>query len=114
MSMSIVSFRVVVFVVNSLYIEKGGQCSFYLQLPIKSRFLIDLNNKNQVVFDTTASQREVTEMNKLIRFCITAGLIFLLSGLLLSACGAIMGGASYPDIRPHRIHRIMERLDDCI
>ncbi len=53
-------------------------------------------------------------MNKLIRFCIIAGLIFLLSGLLLSACGATMGGASYPDVRPHRIHRIMERLDDCI
>lgn len=53
-------------------------------------------------------------MNKLIRFCVTAGLIFLLSGLFLSACGAVMGGASYPDFHPHRIHRIMERLDDCI
>lgn len=53
-------------------------------------------------------------MNKLIRFCVTAGLIFLLSGLLLSACGTVMGGASYPDVRPHRLHRIMERLDDCI
>lgn len=53
-------------------------------------------------------------MNKLIRFCVTAGLIFLLSGLLLSACGTIMGGASYPDVRPHRLHRIMEQLDDCI
>ena len=48
-------------------------------------------------------------MNKLIRFCIIAGLIFLLSGLLLSACGA-----AYPRFRPHRIHRIMEHLDDCI
>ena len=33
----------------------GGKCSFYLQLPIKSRFLIDLNNKKQVVFDTTCN-----------------------------------------------------------
>ena len=53
-------------------------------------------------------------MNKLIRFCIIAGLIFLLSGLLLSACGAAMGGAAYPRFRPHRIHRIMEHLDDCL
>jgi len=36
----------------------GGKCSFYLQLPIKSRFLIDLNNKKQVVFDTTKVERE--------------------------------------------------------
>ena len=53
-------------------------------------------------------------MNKLIRFCIIAGLIFLLSGLLLSACGAAMGGAAYHRFRPHRIHLIMEHLDDCI
>lgn len=53
-------------------------------------------------------------MNKLIRFCVTAGLIFLLSGLLLSACGTVMGGAAYPRFRPHRIHQIMEHLDDCI
>jgi len=38
--------------------EKGGQCSFYLQLPIKSRFLMDLNNKKEVVFDTTTRQWE--------------------------------------------------------
>jgi len=37
----------------------GGKCSFYLQLPIKSRFLIDLNNKKQVVFDTTHRKEEV-------------------------------------------------------
>jgi len=36
----------------------GGKCSFYLQLPIKSRFLIDLNNKKQVVFDTTKKLKE--------------------------------------------------------
>ena len=36
----------------------GGKCSFYLQLPIKSRFLIDLNNKKQVVFDTTEMAME--------------------------------------------------------
>ena len=36
----------------------GGKCSFYLQLPIKSRFLIDLNNKKQVVFDTTRERLE--------------------------------------------------------
>lgn len=53
-------------------------------------------------------------MNKLIRFCVTAGLIFLLSGLFLSACAAAVGGASYPDFHPDRIHRIMERLDSCI
>ncbi len=53
-------------------------------------------------------------MNKLIRFCVTAGLIFLLSGLLLSACGAAMGGAAHPGFRPHRLHRIIEHLDDCI
>ena len=39
-------------------------------------------------------------MNKLIRFCIIAVLIFLLSGLLLSACGAAMGGAATPDSVP--------------
>ena len=39
----------------------GGKCSFYLQLPIKSRFLIDLNNKKQVVFDTTYIDKEVQD-----------------------------------------------------
>ena len=29
-----------------------------MQLPIKSRFLIDLNNKKQVVFDTTRERLE--------------------------------------------------------
>jgi hypothetical protein len=38
--------------------EKGGQCSFYLQLPIKSRFLNNLNNKKEVVFDTTQDNEE--------------------------------------------------------
>ena len=40
----------------------GGKCSFYLQLPIKSRFLIDLNNKKQVVFDTTQFMEGVNFM----------------------------------------------------
>lgn len=38
--------------------EKGGHCSFYLQLPIKSRFLMNLNNKKEVVFDTTNKNQE--------------------------------------------------------
>ena len=38
--------------------EKGGRCSFYLQLPIKSRFLNNLNNKKEVVFDTTTLRLE--------------------------------------------------------
>ena len=37
--------------------EKGGHCSFYLQLPIKSRFLTNLNNKKEVGFDTTEEKR---------------------------------------------------------
>ena len=44
--------------VEDIIPEKGGQCSFYLQLPIKSRFLMDLNNKKEVVFDTTINEME--------------------------------------------------------
>lgn len=44
--------------VEDIIPEKGGQCSFYLQLPIKSRFLMDLNNKKEVVFDTTNLDKE--------------------------------------------------------
>nr|DAG23922.1 MAG TPA: hypothetical protein [Caudoviricetes sp.] len=36
--MSIAPLLEMVFVVNSLYFKKGGQCSFYLQTSNKSRF----------------------------------------------------------------------------
>ena len=51
--MSIVSFGVLEFWSRTLYQKKGGQCSFYLHSPIKSRFLLDFGTKKQVVFDTT-------------------------------------------------------------
>ena len=56
--MSIVSMLIMVFVVNSLYFKKGGQCSFYCRFPIKSRFIFNLDTKNRVVFDTTRWSRE--------------------------------------------------------
>ena len=49
--------------VNSLYFKKGGQCSFYCRFPIKSRFLLNLNNKKQVVFDTTVTLENAIYMN---------------------------------------------------
>ena len=50
--------------VNSLYIKKGGQCSFYCRFPLKSRFLLDLDTKNRVAFDTTVWRLENREMKE--------------------------------------------------
>ena len=45
-----------------IILQKGGQCSFYLQTSEKSRFKRNLNNKKWVVFDTTLKYQEVTKM----------------------------------------------------
>ena len=63
MSMSIVSFGVLEFWSRTLYQKKGGQCSFYLHSPIKSRFLLNFGTKKQVVFDTTHKKSEEKEWN---------------------------------------------------
>ena len=62
--MSIVSMLIMVFVVNSLYFKKGGQCSFYCRFPIKSRFIFNLDTKNRVVFDTTQNSMEDSKMTE--------------------------------------------------
>ena len=57
--MSIGSFRCIGILVEDIIPEKGGQCSFYFRFPLKSRFLKHLDNKKQVVFDTTDKKEQV-------------------------------------------------------
>ena len=45
-----------------IILQKGGQCSFYLQTSEKSRFKRNLNNKKWVVFDTTKTVEIVNYM----------------------------------------------------
>ena len=71
--MSIVSMLIMVFVVNSLYFKKGGQCSFYCRFPIKSRFIFNLDTKNRVVFDTTDMTDEAQDMEMDFSFSLSKG-----------------------------------------
>lgn len=70
MSMSIGSFRRMFVWRQTLYYKKGGQCSFYCRLLLKSRFLLDLSYKKRVVFDTTTDCWEVQEMKANVGFDI--------------------------------------------
>ena len=53
-------------------------------------------------------------MNRLIRFCAIAGLIFLLSGLAISSIASAAGGISWSRLRPHHMEWVLDRLDDFI
>ena len=64
---------IMVFVVNSLYFKKGGQCSFYCRFPIKSRFIFNLDTKNRVVFDTTDMTDEAQDMEMDFSFSLSKG-----------------------------------------
>lgn len=85
--------------VKDIIPEKGGQCSFYLQLPIKSRFLIDSNNKKQVVFDTTKEDTGEKVMDVLlellINFVSLIVIIMFLVGLVFVVLISVVYIAGY-------------------
>ena len=84
--------------------KNGGQYSFYLQLYVKLRFLIDLNNKKRVVFAHYLNEIGRSNMNKKIAVAGT-GYVGLSIATLLSQNHEVIA----VDIVPEKVDLINHR-----